>query len=83
METLQEKLEKIDAYTYRNECIDKFKKARSDYRATSDKFLLEISTLYERRNVFDNIGELINKLNKEIYDNDIRISELTSIINSL
>jgi hypothetical protein len=83
METLKERLEKIDAYTFRNEWISKFEKARSDYRKTNDKFLLEISTLYEKRNVLNNIGELINKLNKEIYENDIRIAELTSIINGL
>lgn len=81
-ETLQERLEKIDAYTFRNEWISKFEKVISEYRKTNDKFLLEISTLYEKRHVLDNIGELINRLNKEIYDN-IRIKELTSIINGL
>jgi hypothetical protein len=81
METLEERLTNMDAYSFRNEWLSKFEKARSEYRQTNDRYLLEISSLYEKRNLLSNIGELINKLNKEIYDNDIRIAELTSIIN--
>lgn len=80
METLEEKLRKKDAYTFRNEWISNFEKARSNYRKINDDFLLEISTLYDKRNLFTNIGELIDRLNKEIRENDIRIAELTSII---
>jgi hypothetical protein len=39
--------------------------------------------LYEKRHVINNVGELINSLNKEIYANDIRIEEIKSIIRGL
>lgn len=48
-------------------------------RDTNNEFLKEISNIYEKRNLIGNIGEYINKLNKEICDNEIRIDELKNL----
>lgn len=81
METLKEKLEKIDAYTFRNEWKAKLEEARKLNFESNEKALIELSTLYEKRNVIS--FDYVKKINDLIIDNNIRIEELTSIINSL
>jgi hypothetical protein len=82
-ESLEQRLTKINAYSFRNEWIERLRSAMIAHSKRSDSFLLEISMLYEKRHVINNVGELINSLNKEIYANDIRIEEIKSIIRGL
>ena len=81
METLKENLEKIDAYTFRNEWKAKLGNARKAYMESNEKALKELSTLYDKRNVIS--FDYVKKINDLIIDNNIRIEELTSIINGL
>ena len=81
METLKEKLEKIDAYTFRNEWKAKLENARNSYMESNEKALKELSTLYDKRNVTS--FDYVKKINDLIIDNNIRIEELSSIINGL
>ena len=81
MEKLKERLEKIDAYTFRNEWKAKLENARNSYRESNDTALKELSTLYDKRNVTS--FDYVKKINNLIIDNNIRIKELTSIINGL
>ena len=81
METLKEKLEKVDAYTFRSEWKAKLENARNSYRESNDNALKELSTLYDKRNVTS--FDYVKKINDLIIDNNIRIEELSSIINGL
>ena len=81
METLKEKLKKIDAYTFRNKWKAKLELTKNEYIETNNNALLELSTLHEKRNIIS--FDYIKKMNDLIYENTIKINELTSIINSL
>lgn len=81
MESLKEKLEKIDAYTFRNEWKAKLEQARSDYYKSNEDILKLLSTLYEKRNVIS--FEYVQGLNNRISENLIKIDELSAILLAL
>jgi len=83
METLKEKLSKIDSYTFRNDLKRRLELLINNYRESNDKALLELSTLYEKKNIIS--SENVKKINYVdlIIENNIKIKEITSILKGI
>jgi len=81
IQTLEERLSKITGNEYRKLVISKLEKCLSCEADNRNKYLKEISSYYDNRNILPKeLGDLINKLNLEIIKSEAKIELLYGII---
>jgi hypothetical protein len=81
MESLEDKLRKIDGFEFRNKFIARLNKQLLDEAANKDKYLKEISSMYDNRNLLgSDTGDKINHLNLEVIKSETKIQLLYGLI---
>ena len=83
IESLEERLSKITGYEYKKIIYDRLYAAVKAHIAHRERYLLEMSTLHDRRNVLDLGSDYVKNLLETVHDDTVRIDELTQIMRSL